>query len=211
MHVKAARASTRILLLRHAQHETAPDDGGLTTVGQQQAAILAAALSAGPADLLVSSPLRRALATAVFLRQEVVTLDELAEFVFGPNAPPTAETVTERHDLTLWKAFHGFPRGETLGDFQRRVARILEELVARWPDRRILACTHAGVIDASLRWAYGLPADADWVTEAELPNASITELEYWPLGRHEVGAPHYTLVRRIGDVAHLPPELVTGI
>jgi broad specificity phosphatase PhoE len=209
--VKAARASTRVLLVRHAQHETAYDDGELTRVGQQQAALLAAALDAGPADVLVSSPLRRALATAVFFRREVVTLDDLAEFEFGPKAPPVAETVEERHDLTLWEATHGFPGGETLGDFQRRVASLMDELVAGWPDKRIVACTHAGVIDASLRWAYRLPADADWVTEAELPNASITELEHWPLGRHEVGAPRYTLVRRIGDVAHLPPELVTGI
>lgn len=64
---------------------------------------------------------------------------------------------------------------------------------------------------ASPRWAYGLPHDADWVTEADLPNASITKVEHWPLGRHQAGVPRRMLIRRIGDVAHLPPELVTDI
>jgi broad specificity phosphatase PhoE len=209
--VKMARSSTRVLLLRHAQHDIAHDDSELTKVGEQQAAAVTAVLDVSPADLVVSSPLRRALATAAFFHREVVVVDELAEFEFGPAAPAFADMVEERHDLTLWQAIHGFPGGETLGDFQRRVERALEELVASWPGRRIVACTHSGVIDAFLRWAYGLPSDADWLTEAELPNASITEMEHWPLGRHEAGAPRHTLIRRIGDVAHLPPELVTEI
>lgn len=204
------RSSTGLLLLRHGQHDVADGDGPLTSVGERQAAILAGSLSLAPEDVVVSSPLRRALATAAFLRDEVVVVAELAEFRFGRAAPPLAEIVEERQDLALWRAGHGFRGGETLRDLQRRVAAVVEGLVARWPARRIVACTHAGVIEASLRWAYGLPADADWVTEAELPHASITELEHWPRGRHPAGAPRHTLIRRVGDVAHLPPELVTG-
>jgi broad specificity phosphatase PhoE len=205
-----ARSSTRLLLLRHGQQDIASEDGELTRIGERQASILAGSLALDPDDVVVASPRRRALATAAFLRDDVVVVAGLAEIEFGPAAPPLAEIVEERHDLALWRAGHGFGGGETLGDLQRRVASVLEGLVARWPVRRIIACTHAGVIDASLRWAYGLPADADWVTEAELPHASITELEHWPKGRHAAGAPRHTLIRRIGDVAHLPPELVTG-
>ena len=208
--MNVARSSTRLLLLRHGQQDIAHEDGELTRIGERQAAVLARSLALTPDDVVVSSPLRRALATAAFLRDEVVAVAGLAEFRFGPAAPPLDEIVEERQDLALWRADHGFPGGETLGDLQQRVAAVLEDVVARWPGRRIIACTHAGVIDASLRWAYGLPADADWVTEAELPHASITELEHWPRGRHAAGAPRHTLIRRIGDVGHLPPDLVTG-
>ena len=49
------------------------------------------------------------------------------------------------------------------------------------------------------------------MTEASLPNASVTEIEHWPTGRRSGGAPRFTLVHRVGDVSHLPRELVTDI
>ena len=82
-------------------------------------------------------------------------------------------------------------------------------LLHRYGDQRVLAFTHSGVLDAALRWAYGLGPDEDWLTEAAVRNASITELEVWRDGRHPRGAPRHTVIHRVGDVGHLPPALVT--
>jgi len=202
---------TRLLLVRHAQHVTSVSDGGLTTLGERQASALGTAIRSGPAYELVSSPLRRAIATAAALERSVEVVQGLEEFDFGPEAPDTATMVEERTDLTLWRPNHGFPGGETLGAFQARVSATVTRLVSDYLGRTVVAVTHAGVIDAVLRWAYDLSADSNWMTEASLPNASVTEVEHWPMGRRSDGAPRFTLVHRVGDVSHLPRELVTDI
>jgi broad specificity phosphatase PhoE len=205
------RPSTRIFLVRHAQSDASVNDGGLTELGLRQAKNLAVALGPTIREALLSSPLRRAVQTASAMNRLFSILDDLQEFRFGAAAPDTAEMVAERTDLTLWRSDHGFPGGETLGKFQGRVGRVLEKLVVEHPDGTVVAVTHSGFIDAALRWVYRVSSYADWTTEAVLPNASITEIEHWPSGRHPSGAPAFTLVHRVGDVSHLRAEEITDI
>jgi len=56
----------------------------------------------------------RARATASLIRGDYATIAGLEEFRFGPEAPRSEELIAERADLTLWRATHGFPGGETL-------------------------------------------------------------------------------------------------
>jgi broad specificity phosphatase PhoE len=202
-------SATRLVLLRHGQHDVSVEDGSLTDVGTRQGVLLAAQVRPVATDIVVSSPLRRARETAEFLGQPYEILDGLREFDFGPAAPDAEALVDAREDLTLWRAADGFAGGETLAGFQARVAHVLELLLDRYGDQRVLAFTHSGVLDAALRWAYGLGVDEDWLTEAAVRNASITELEVWRDGRHPRGAPRHTVIQRVGDVGHLPSALVT--
>lgn len=206
-----ATPSVRLLLVRHAQHDLSTDDGRLTAIGLEQARALAAALQVTASDALVASPLARAQGTAAVMREKFETLEGLEEFRFGPTAPASEQLVAERVDLTLWRPDDGFAGGETLRCFQTRVAETLESLVSGSYGRTVVAVTHSGFIDAALRWAYGLAPDDDWITEAVLPNASASELEHWPRGRRPDGSPRFTVVHRVGDVAHLRSELVTEI
>ena len=73
-----------------------------------------------------------------------------------------------------------------------------------------MVVSHAGTIDATLRWALGITPDTPWQHEFELANASITELEFWPRGRIRGGASRYAVLRRVGDVTHLG-DLVSEI
>ena len=66
-----------------------------------------------------------------------------------------------------------------------------------------MVVSHAGTIDATLRWALGIAPDGLWQHEFEVANASITELEFWPRGRTYGGASRYAVLRRVGDVKHL--------
>jgi broad specificity phosphatase PhoE len=75
--------------------------------------------------------------------------------------------------------------------------------VERHPGERVAVVSHAGTIDATLRWALGLAPASPWQHEFEVANASITELEFWPNGRVRGGASRYAVLRRVGDVAHL--------
>jgi hypothetical protein len=78
------------------------------------------------------------------------------------------------------------------------------------PVGRLILVVHSGVLDAIVRWAFGLGPDAAWTTEVAAPHASITELEYWPRGRHPAGAPRHTNLVRLGDVGHLAPDGISG-
>lgn len=203
--------STRLVLVRHGQHDYTVEDGALTDLGRRQARVASAALALAPDDVLCASNLRRAIETAESFGHPYSVVDGLREFDFGPRAPVAEALINERADLTLWRASDGFGGGETIGSFQQRVNAALEELVLAYEGRRVIAVTHAGFVDAAIRWAYSIRPDEDWLTEAEIPNASITEFEHWLRGRHPAGAPRHTLVRRIGDVAHLGAELRTDI
>ncbi len=206
--------SVRLVLARHAQATSGhpDDDPSLSDRGRAQAAALAHALEGEAFDRVITSPLRRALETArTYPPEGELEIDErLREFDFGPQAPPTSQMAAERADLQLWRSGDGFPGGETLGAFELRVRAALDEL-ASGDAASVLVFTHSGVILAALRWAWDLPVEAPWQTEAEGGNASLTELVHWPNGQHARGAPRMTVIHRLADTSHLAAELRTDI
>jgi len=65
-------------------------------------------------------------------------------------------------------------------------------------------------MEAVLRWSMDIAHTSPWMHDFDIPNASITEIERWPRGRFQGGAPHHTVLKRVCDVAHLD-GLVTDI
>jgi broad specificity phosphatase PhoE len=138
---------------------------------------------------------------------ETVVDPRLTEFDLGITS---VESVDERPDLLVWRPEHTGADGETLGQFSVRVAAFCEEVVDRHPGERVVVVSHAGTIEATLRWSMGIAATSPWTHEFEIANASITEIELWPRGRVQGGAPRHATLKRVGDVAHLD-GLVTDI
>ena len=202
----AERRGVVLVLVRHGQQERTGQDGPLTARGHRQAAALTGAISLTPADLLVCSSRLRARQTAELIGAGAEVIDDLDEFRFGPDW--TWQHAEVRDDLVAWQPEHHCG-AETMAEFQRRVDRVVEALVARNPSGRIILCVHSGVIDAIVRWAFGHTPDVPWTTEVAVPHASITELQYWPQGRHLRGAPRHTLLIRVGDTRHFADDLVT--
>jgi broad specificity phosphatase PhoE len=207
--------SIRFLLVRHAHI-----DGGvvlgletpLSPRGQAQADWLGPALGAEGVTSLLTSPAVRARETADRLRGplglEPAIEAALTEFEIGIEGVSSyAESQTVRPDLAIWMPEHRGPR-ESLADFQTRVTALLTALSLRASaGDTLMLVTHAGVIDAALRWAWGLTSRNAWLAEVRAPHASITEIEHWPRGRHPAGAPRYSVVQRIGDASALPGDL----
>lgn len=216
--------STRLLLVRHAQAGGPGLPYGrtatLTPRGRAQAQRLPQTLAAAPwtganAPAIYSSPYRRALETAsptIALLAAPLREDErLAEFQLGLEEEQSIEQIVEDlRYLMLWRPHdQGAAYSETLAQFQTRVSAFMEEVVQTCLGRAAVIFTHAGTIAAAMRWAYGLTPNHDWHSDVEVYNASITEIQYWPNGRHPEGAPHAAAIRRLNDVRHLPPDLVT--
>jgi broad specificity phosphatase PhoE len=204
--MERARRGVVLVLVRHGEQERTGQDGPLTARGHRQAAALGAAIAPGATDLLVCSSRQRARQTAELIGPGAEVFDDLDEFRFGSDW--SWQHGDAREDLVLWRPEHRFG-AESMAEFQRRVDRVVDALVARDPPGRIVMCIHSGVIDAIVRWAFGHTPDTPWTTEVAVPHASITELQFWPMGRHVRGAPRHTLLIRIGDAGHLPPDLRT--
>lgn len=221
----ADRPSVRLLLVRHGQ---AGGEGvfygpeaPLTALGRRQAQHIAGALATQGVRHVVSSPFARARETAeaaASLLERPLEVDErLMEFQMGDESATTIEQIMgEQQYLRLWQPQHRLREGgETLRGFQARVSAALSDLVRRAEGEveggtvSIAVFTHGGTIAAAMRWAYGLTPEHDWQTDVEIHNASITEIEHWPVGRHPEGAPHNNALHRLNDVRHLPLELVT--
>ena len=174
---------TRLVLVRHGQHDLAIEDGPLTSIGVRQAELLARHLridARGRRACRVRScgPGRRSSASVSgYVVDDSLRGHRLRRVVHG-------------------RVDRGVPR--------RASPRTMARLTANPPTAdRVIVCTHSDVIDATLRWARGLAPDQEWTIQGVVHNASMTELEVRP------GRP--TLVCRVGDVSYLPPELVTDI
>jgi broad specificity phosphatase PhoE len=202
--------ATTLLLIRHAQARASDSShlGPDTPIGQlgrlQVAALVSRLVAAAPPTVVYTSPLPRAVQTASLVCErlglEAVLDPRLTEFEMGTKE---IEVILERPDLLIWHPEHRAADGETLREFSARVASFCDEVVERHPDERVVAVSHAGTIDAALRWALGITPDTPWQHEFELANASITELEFWPRGRIRGGASRYAVLRRVGDATHL--------
>ena len=202
--------ATNLLLVRHGQRDSSRPrridlNPPLSALGRHQAAAVADALGAGPTlDAIYSSPLARARETATAIADRLgleTSVDaRLAEFQVDLDAETSPPG---RPDLLAWHPDHAGTDGVTLAEFAQRVADFHDEVVARHPGQRVAIVSHAGTIEATLRWALGIDPRSPWQHEFDVPIASITEIEYWPAGRIVNGAPRWAVLRRTGDARHL--------
>jgi broad specificity phosphatase PhoE len=157
-----------LLLVRHGEttanrrgHLLGRADPELSPRGQEQARALAGWLP--NADLVVTSPLRRARQTAELLSPDVVVDERWVELDYGPydDGPPSAlpDEVWSR-----WRNDPAFtpPGVEPLADLGARVAVACDELSVLAASAVIVVVTHVSPVKAALAWALGVPNAIAW-------------------------------------------------
>jgi probable phosphoglycerate mutase len=207
---------TWTVLLRHGQTSVSVEkrfggriDAPLTAFGRAQAAAAAARLRGAAFDAVITSPLRRARATAQAVlpglapapgRDEVAFSvdDELRETDFGAWEGLTFAEARERHPdaLSAWLADPAVapPGGESLGATIERVGGALRRHRAAWPGGRILLVTHMGPIKSAVSLALGAGPDVFYRLHLEL--ASLTTAAWYADGP--------AVLHAFNDVSHLP-------
>jgi broad specificity phosphatase PhoE len=161
-----------ILFVRHGQ--TAPNRAGLllghsdpelTVAGSAQAEALAAYLSAVEPTVVVSSPLRRARATAEPIAAACgvgVDLDDrLIEIDYGQwEGRPFAELPAAV--IECWRRDPGFapPEGESLTSVRTRVAGFCADVLG--DEAVVVAVSHVSPIKAAVAWALGVGDEITW-------------------------------------------------
>lgn len=166
----------RIYLVRHGETELNQKkcyyghmDVGLSEKGVKQAKAIGAFFQNHSFDVVVSSPLIRAVKTAEYIlggREQKIVVDErLSEQNFGIFEGFTYEQLLERYpdEFQSWNQdFSGYriPGGESFSDVRDRIDNYLKELIGR--DGTMLLVAHKGTLGHFLASSLGLPLEGYW-------------------------------------------------
>ncbi len=120
-----------------SRQHTGSTDIPLNADGEDAARALAPKLEGVAFDLVVSSPLRRALDTAHLAGFQPSVDERLREVDYGEyEGVTTAEIHEHRPDWDLWR--DGCPGGETMADVGARMDALIADLRGRRPQRILL-------------------------------------------------------------------------
>jgi ribonuclease H / adenosylcobalamin/alpha-ribazole phosphatase len=201
---------TVTLLLRHGQtamsvqkRYAGRSDVPLTQAGVQQAAAAAKRLASARLDVIVTSPLQRAAATASEVAAvtgvPVVTDEGFRETDFGDWDGLTFAEVRERWpaELAAWLADPAVPPpgGESFADVSIRVTGALRRVLADRPRRRVLIVRHVTPIKTLVVAALLAPPAA--LYRMHLDVAALCEIDWYADGP--------AVLRAFNDTGHLDP------
>jgi probable phosphoglycerate mutase len=192
---------TELLLIRHGLPTSDVLHPGLSEEGAQQARRLGRWLEGAGVDVLVTSPMRRAVETADLVAQEMgravdAVVDDLREW--DTDLPPRAYQAVEEMDPLDPRAiaiaegrYEDFVPSLDADAFRERAAGCLDELFTRWPVGRIAAVCHGGIMNAMVGGILRVP-ELFWVNPGY---TSVSRLRRMPGGR--------TVVVSVNETAHL--------
>lgn len=165
---------TDILLIRHGENDYTrkgklagwTPDVHLNSKGQAQAQAIANALAGAPVKAVYSSPLERAMETALPLARakqlRVRKFEGLGEVRYGEWTGKSLKTLARTKLWTVVQRFPAvmaFPNGETFRAVQNRAVNAVETLVGRHPRQLIAVFSHGDVIKLLLAHYLGAPID----------------------------------------------------
>ena len=174
--------STIIGLLRHGQTDWKVDmrlqgvsDIPLNDYGREQANTAAEVLKSGTWEMIVSSPLSRALETANIVAsklgfENVEVLPELIERSFG-----VAEGLSYDDWKTRYQDGQNVDQAETIAQLDVRANALLELLALKFEGQRVLTVSHGALI----RRLIHIISNGEFPREGErFGNASMTTIEH---------------------------------
>jgi probable phosphoglycerate mutase len=211
---------TNILLIRHGETAWNAErrlqghlDIVLNAEGERQAALLAAALSNEPLDVIVASDLLRARRTAGALARVhglPVQLDGgLRERCYGGFEGMLYTEIAQHFpiEFAAWQARDvdarlppGANRGETFREFYTRVTGAMLRWAKAHPGKSLALVAHGGVLECAYRAALGLPLETP--RDFKVHNASINRFTV---------ADGALKLTSWGEIAHLRPAVLDDL
>jgi broad specificity phosphatase PhoE len=157
---------TRIWLIRHGETEwsksgqhTGTTDIALTEAGRTQAAALKTQLATQPFDLVLTSPMQRAIETCKLagLGERAQIEPNLHEWNYGVyEGRTTADIRASEPDWSVWTS--AIPEGENAADVGRRAQGLIDKLLGTGA-QHIALFSHAHFLRTlGAVWASGAPA-----------------------------------------------------
>lgn len=191
------RQPVRLLLARHGQTEWHHDnryvsrtDIGLTETGRKQAQALARRVKGEGVDLVLSSPLTRAVETAKpaaeALGLALETDQKLRELDFGAWEGKTFAEVREEDAEAarrfLEDASSGFPGGEPLESGADRALEVFRDLGCSHAGRTVLVVAHNTLLRLALCRVLGVPLGRYRRLMPRIVNGAVSEVRFGHAG-----------------------------
>ncbi len=187
----------RLLLARHGQTEWHSDnryvsrtDIGLTETGREQARTLARRAEREKVNLVLSSPLGRALLTAkpaaAACNLEPETDERLRELDFGEWEGRTLAEIGEEDPESVRRfeesAEHGFPGGEPLHEGADRVLKVFACLSRSHAGETVLVVAHNTLLRLALCRMLGVELGHYRRLMPRVVNGAVSEVRFGELG-----------------------------
>lgn len=199
---------TRLFLVRHGETELQSSlrywgktDVALGAEGLCQAEKLRDRLATERVKCVYSSQLKRASDTACIIASKhnlkITTCPELNEIDFGKiEGLDFAEISSRFPEVTqMWKDRNSllkYPGGESLMEFEERVARCNNRLANHRADETVLVVAHAGVLRTLICQLLGFDMKSRWNIRLDLASLSIIETN-----------PENNILCLLNDISHL--------
>ena len=150
----------------------------LTQEGRDAAAELQPLVLDLGLDVVISSPLSRAIDTAKILTNGTIPInidDRLTERNWGMNEGMVVDEIDQIDcwDVILNTNVQGIERVQ---DFMARISNFLEDIKVRYSDKKVLVVAHSAVLRVIHYLLGTIPEDGD-LTKIEIPNLRIIEYE----------------------------------
>ena len=193
-----------IFLIRHGENDWVGKmlagrlpDVHLNQKGQEQASQLADTLKSLPFNAIYSSPLERAMETALPLADikqiEINVCNNLSEVNFGDWQ---GKTIKQLRKLKLWKTVQNspsqmrFPGGESFIDAQNRLVGCINQISESHEPTDLVACfSHSDSIRLTVAYYLNMPLDS--FQRINISTASISVLL---LTKDQVSLPFINLI-----------------
>jgi len=199
---------SKLFLVRHgdtklnsAERFWGQTDVELSAAGLRQAEGLCHRLATQRIDVIYSSDLQRALATAKTIASghqlEVITCPELREINFGECEGLNFEEITELYPEVAklranWRFSLKFPGGESVDEVNTRVTKFLDRLKKHAPEETILIVAHSAPLRMIICHLLGIEL-WHW-RQFRLGLASLSILETYQQG---------AIISLLNDTSHL--------
>jgi len=179
----------QVYLLRHGEtvgnvngQYAGVTDTPLTEKGKTQAVDAHLRFEQTEFDVVLSSPLARALDTArVVTDQKIIELDGLMEMDFGKFEGMTYDEIKKSYpeEVKSWTETtkdYTFPDGENLRGFYHKVVEVYQNILRTYDVEKLLIVAHSGVIRSIL--AHEISESFDHYWKYSIDNCKVAIIEY---------------------------------
>ncbi len=175
----------KLYLVRHGQTEKnkyglvqGQTEADLSLKGIEDAKKLQDLISSLNIDVVISSPLRRAIDTARIITDNKYPInidDRIIERNWGMCEGVSIENVDT---VKCWNFYINTCENkiEKVQDFMKRLSEFLEDIRIKYSDKNVLVVTHSAVLRGMHYLINGIPDDGD-MSKIDIPNLRIIEYD----------------------------------
>lgn len=134
-------------------------------------------------DVVISSPLSRAVDTAKLMTgQEPILVEGLKEMNFGVFEDLRYDTICENYpeEVKKWQEeglYYLFPKGESVRSFYERVNATYQKLMETYQDKNLLIVAHSGVIRSII--SHEISENFEHYWKYKIDNCGLSIIEYY--------------------------------